>query len=379
MTVQISKKIKGYSVLTPGQPAPLMPANLVSDEADRRLRLDDVQLPVSNSLRWEHRPKLDEGNDARVFQITGPEHKFYVIVGHLKNGTPVTGEPFEVLIAGEAPRGLHALAKSLSLDMRSLDRTWLKEKLESIAKTDGKAFDMTMPNGTVVEMPSEVAAFARLVHYQCEQLGAFTEAKLAKDTSLMDALMSKRRPRTTTSGGLAWYCDVHNQNTGDKFKVFLPELDLGNGKTRPYEVWFDGVYPLQSFRGLAKCLSLDFQVNDLAWVVRKLNQLRTITEDQGEFWATIPGQEKSRVYPSTIAYVAELILHRLRMLNLIDEQGSTGASRVVSIRPQHGQQPSVVQQKGIHMLDCPDCKAKAKVKLDGGCKTCTECSWSSCS
>lgn len=376
MTVQIHKKIKSYAVVTPGD-ASTMPANLVTDEADRRLKLDEVQVPVANSLRWEHRPQLVEGNDARVFQINGPEHKFYVIVGHLKNGTPTTGEPFEVLIAGEGPRGLHALAKSLSLDMRSQDRTWLKEKLESIAKTDGKAFEMSMPNGVLVEMPSEVAAFARLVHYQCEQLGAFSNEKLAKDTSLMDALMSKRRPKTTTDGGLAWYCDIHNQNTGDKFKLFLPELELGNGKKRPYEIWFDGVYPLQSFSGLAKSLSLDFQVNDMAWVVRKLNQLRTISENQGDFWATIPGQEKSKVYPSTIAYVAELILHRLRTLNLVDEQGSTGDSRVVAIRPTGPQKPAPVAS-ALSMLDCPECKAKASVKVDGGCSTCTQCSFSSC-
>jgi len=376
MTVRIEKKIKGYSVVSPGD-APQMPANLVSDEADRRLKLDETPAPVANSLRWEHRPRIAEGNDARVFQVLGPEHKFYVIVGHIKNGTPTTGYPFEVLIAGEGPRGLHALAKSLSLDMRSLDRGWLKAKLESIAKTEGTPFEMTMPNGVVVEMPSEVAAFARLVHYQCEQLGAFSEENLAKDTSLLDALMSKRRPKTTTAGGLSWYCDVHNANTGDKFKLFLPELDLGNGQRRPYELWFDGSFPLQTFRGLAKCLSLDFQVNDLAWVVRKLRQLQTVKEHQGDFWAPIPGLEKSKVYPSTIAYVAELILHRLRTLNLIDERGSTGTSNVVSIRPDAAP-TAQTPASGITMLDCWECKAKGSVKLDGGCPTCLECSASKC-
>ena len=229
--ISIPGKIKGYSVVQPGQASP--PANFVSDEADRRLKLDQVQVPLANSLRWESRPRIPEGNPAQVFQVTGPEHEFFVVVSYVRNGSPHTGYPFEVLVSGQAPRGLNALAKSLSMDLRSRDRAWLRKKLESIAQTEGTSFEMVMPDGTPVRMPSEVAAFARLVQYQCEQLGAFSEANLA-NTPIMDALMSKRRPLTTPDGTVSWSCDVVNQATGDKFKVVLPELVLPDGRKRPY-------------------------------------------------------------------------------------------------------------------------------------------------
>lgn len=375
MSLKITSKIKGYSVLKP-QDAPKAPENFVTDEADRRLKLDTVQTPVASSLRWESRPQITEGTPAQVFSVIGPEHKFFVIVSYVRNGSPTTGYPFEVLVAGNVPRSLNALAKSLSMDMRSRDRAWLKAKLESIGKTEGTAFDMTMPDGNVYAMPSEVAAFARLVQYQCEQLGAFSDENLAV-TPLMDALMSTRRPKTTPEGTVAWCADVTNAATGDRFKLFLPELEMPDGRKRPYEVWFDGIYPLQSFRGLAKCLSLDFQVNDLDWVVRKLRQLETIEENQGDFWAPIPGSDKSKVYPSSVAYVASLILHRLRRLGLVDDHGAKGVSNVLTIvRPTEAAQQSDTDVPKA--IQCPECKSYSVV-MSSGCPQCTACQWSRCS
>jgi len=373
MTIAIKSKIKSFEVVD--QNAKAINTNF-TNEADRRLKLDNVE-GVANTMRWEHRPRLAEGNPSQTFHVEGPDHKFFVVVGYVRNGSPDTGYVFEVLVAGNPPRALNALAKSISMDARSRDRGWLKAKLEAIAKVEGTAFDMAMPDGTLVRMPSEVAAFARLVLWQCEKLGTFTEANLAKDTSLMDALMSNRRPKTTPDGGIAWYCDVHNPNTGDKFKVFVPELDLGNGRKRPYEVWFDGVFPLQSFRGLAKSLSLDLQIRDIDWAVRKLHQLRTLQEVQGDFWAPIPGQEKSRVYPSTVAYVAELILHRFKVLGLVNDRYEVGNSTVVAFKG-HDQEAGHQAPK-LGMKDCAECGAKGSVKVDGGCATCMSCSYSSCS
>lgn len=373
MAVRIEKKIKGYSVVNPDSP-PTQPVNFVTNEADRRLKLDAVQTPVAKSLRWQHRPRIVEGNDARVFEIRSPDYKFYVVVSYVRNGSAY---PFEVLVAGNAPRGLNVLAKSISMDMRSNDRGFLKRKLEAIAKTEGNAFDMTMPNGVEVSVPSVVAAFARLVHYQCEQLGAFSEENLAKETSLLDAMMSKRPPKTTPDGGVAWYCDIHNQQTGDKFKLFLPELELVNGKKRPYEIWFDGVFPLESFRGLAKSLSLDLQVNCDDWARRKVRQLN-ISENKGDFWATIPGSDKSKSYPSTWAYIAAVMLYRFQKLGLLDEEGNVGNSNVVLIH-RDGEKPAPkAKQKKLSMLDCVSCGAKEAVKVDGGCATCCQCSYSTC-
>jgi ribonucleoside-diphosphate reductase alpha chain len=46
----------------------------------------------------------------------------------------------------EQPRGLGAVAKTLSMDMRADDRAWLKAKLDVLASTVGDdAFDLRFP------------------------------------------------------------------------------------------------------------------------------------------------------------------------------------------------------------------------------------------
>ncbi len=64
----------------------------------------------------------------------------------------------------EQPRGLGAVAKTLSMDMRTHDPAWLRMKLDMLMKTTGDdAFDMPMPpDGEAKRMPSLVAAFAHL-------------------------------------------------------------------------------------------------------------------------------------------------------------------------------------------------------------------------
>lgn len=370
---KINGRIKAYSVVKPGETR--VDDTFSTNEAERRLRLDSVPTPVANSLRWESRPELSEGNPARVFEIRGPHNRFYVCVSYIPNGTPQTGYPFEVLIAGEGPRTLNALAKSLSMDMRSRDRAWLKAKLDAIADTDGEPFQMVMPNGVPVIMKSETAAFARLVSYQCEQLGAFNDENIVA-TPLMDALMSRKEPRTTADGSLAWYADINNPQTKDKFRLFLPELQLPDGRMRPFSVWFDGDYP-RSLTGLAKSLSYDLRVNDVDWAVRKLRQLVDITEPQGDFRAQVPGTEKSAVYPSTIAYVATLILHRFRMRGLLDEHYSVTGGRSNALHLVGGSTVDL-SEKPTATDACPECGAIGATRNEGGCRTCGVCGHSAC-
>ena len=113
-----------------------------------------VPAPVLASLRWPGRPDLAAGNPAWTYMIEHPQYHFAVFVGHVENGTP---HPFEVWVNGsEQPRGLGALAKTLSMDMRANDRGWLKLKLDALAKTGGDdAFDMPFPpHGEKKRMPS---------------------------------------------------------------------------------------------------------------------------------------------------------------------------------------------------------------------------------
>src|SRR5204862_3623192 len=83
--------------------------------------------------------------------------------------------PFEVWVNGsEQPRGLGALAKTLSMDMRADDHAWLKLKLDALAKAGGdEPFDMPFPpTGEPKRMPSMVSAFAQVVRWRVEQLAS---------------------------------------------------------------------------------------------------------------------------------------------------------------------------------------------------------------
>src|SRR5262245_8962347 len=105
----------------------------LKDDPDRRVRLASAPQPALASLKWPGRPALDEGNLAWTFMVEIPERResFAIFIGQV--GEPPL--PFEVWVNGaEQPRGLGAIAKTLSMDMRSEDRAWLKLKLEALAK-----------------------------------------------------------------------------------------------------------------------------------------------------------------------------------------------------------------------------------------------------
>src|SRR5581483_1839493 len=115
-------------------------SDLDQSDPDRRIQLKEVPAPALASLRWRKRPKLAKGNPAWCYLVEHPGgFKFAVFIGHVDNRTKY---PFEVWVNGTEPRGLGALAKSLSMDMRSNDRRWLKAKLDVLCKAAGDdAFD----------------------------------------------------------------------------------------------------------------------------------------------------------------------------------------------------------------------------------------------
>lgn len=385
MAVKIEKKIKGYSVLSPEDKAAQQAAASATnthftDESDRRLKLVGTPVPPTASLRWQKRPVLAEGNPSHTYMVDSPEGRFAVIVGHVPNGTPTTGSPFEVWVVGEAPRGLPPLARSLSIDMRSQDRAWLAKKLDALSKCAGEAFEMDMPDGRRVRAPSAVAAFAMLVKFRCEQLGAFTDEKMA-ETPVVNALMSPREPKTTADGALSWYVDVNNQATGDDFVLMLKEATLEDGSRRPFSLFLSGHYP-RSLDGLAKSLSLDMRIAEPGWMARKLQQLEDVHEERGEFWAPIPGNAdgKQQCYPSTVAYVAALIQHRFRTLGLFDESNAAKDSGVINFDEARQQREAAKSDKSKASagIDCGKCKTVGSMILMDGCMTCTTCGDSKC-
>jgi ribonucleoside-diphosphate reductase alpha chain len=342
--------------------------DLDQTDPDRRVRLQATVEPPLASLRWPGRPEIPNGNPCWTYVVRHPHGDFAVFIGHVENGSRV---PFEVWVNGaEQPRGLGALAKTLSMDMRAEDRRWLDKKLSALARTTGDdGFDLAMPpDGAKVSVPSLVAGFAALVRYRCDELGAFDDP--GASSPVMDALMAPKEPKAGTDGTLSWTVDVVNPATGDDFAMFLKELVMPDGQRRPYSMWLSGEYP-KAFDGLCKALSLDMRVTDPAWIAMKLRKLLNYGESNGAFMARTPGSDKSETYPSTIAYCARLVIHRYAMLGILTEDGYPLASAGILSVPA-GERAASTQHKIIPGKKCPECGNRALIKKDG-CEFCTQC------
>jgi ribonucleoside-diphosphate reductase alpha chain len=343
------------------------PHDLDSADPDRRIRLDRTVAPPLASLRWPGRPELPNGNPCWTYVVRHPLGDFAVFIGHIENDGAY---PFEVWINGaEQPRGLGAIAKTLSMDMRTEDRAWLDMKLSALQKAVGDdGFEMAMPpDGRKVRVPSLVSGFAKLIRYRCNELGAF--AGESGRTPVVDALMGPKEPKAGPDGTLSWTVDVINHATGDDFVLFLKELVMPDGQRRPYSMWLSGEYP-RVLDGLCKALSLDMRVYDPAWIGMKLRKLLNYGEPNGAFIARTPGSTKSQMYPSTIAYLARLMIHRYAMLGILTEEGyPVGHAGILTIPDGEHFQPAL---KTLPGRKCPDCGNKALIRKDG-CDFCTAC------
>ncbi|MGH8744879.1 MAG: ribonucleoside-diphosphate reductase, adenosylcobalamin-dependent, partial [Burkholderiales bacterium] len=351
------------SVLSVDKPAE-QPQDFRSDDVNRRIQIKTVPQPVLASLRWPGRPQLTEGNPAWTYMIEHPHGHFAVFVGHVENGS---AHAFEVWVNGsEQPRGLGALAKALSMDMRANDHGWLQLKLETLAKAGGdESFEMPFPpHGERKLMPSIVSAFAQVVRWRVDQLGALGDGP----SPVLDTMFSRKEPKTGTDGTMSWTVDVLNPRTGDDFVLGLKEITLPDGLTRPYFMWLSGEYP-RCFDGLCKILSLDMRVLDPAWIGMKLRKLLEFPEPLGDFMAFVPGSKKQQTFPSTVSYLARLILHRYAMLGILDERGIPVQQMGILETPEKkGQTP--IMQGGR----CPECGNYTMIRKDG-CDYCTACGY----
>jgi ribonucleoside-diphosphate reductase alpha chain len=340
------------------------PQDFVSD-TNRRLSIKNLPAPVLSSLRWPGRPNLPEGNLCWTYMIDSPIGKFALFVGHVEPEGKAW--PFEVWANGPAePRGLGAVAKTLSMDMRAKDHAWLEMKLEALSKTPGDSFEMPMPpHGERKRVPSVVSAMAQVITWRCEQLGAFRHEG---PTPVKDALFSAKEPKTGTDGTLSWTVDINNPSTGEEFVLGLKEITLPDGVTRPYSMWLSGNYP-RALDGLSKLLSLDMRVLDPAWIGMKLRKLIDYSEPLGDFMAFVPGSRKQQTYPSTVAYIANLIIHRYSMLGILDEKGFPLQQMGILEAPENSISNKVLPTQGKL---CPECGNHTMIRKDG-CDFCTAC------
>ncbi|MFM2342773.1 MAG: hypothetical protein RLZZ592_2426, partial [Pseudomonadota bacterium] len=292
--------------------------------------------------------------------------------------------PFEVWVNGaEQPRGVGALAKTLSMDLRTNDAAWLRLKLDALATVaEERAFEMpSPPSGEKRLYPGVVAATAAVIRWRCEQLGALTEGG---PTPVVDAMFSRDEPRTGPDGTLAWAVDIDNPATGERFTLTLKEVALpapdGSTVNRPCAIGFSGNYP-KAYDGLARLLSLDMRVVDPAWIGMKLRKLLNLGEPLGHFMARVPGEKRQQTWPSTVAYIARLVIHRYAMLGVLDEEGqpvqamgilAAPAGRVEIDAAGAAAAPGTVAPMAGKA--CPECGNHTLIHKDG-CEFCTACGY----
>ncbi len=310
------------SVLTTHASAATLDSHAV-EVVNQRLAVSRLTTPVMSSLRWPGRPDLPAGNPAWTYMIRYPFGEFALFVGEIVGEADGKTRPFEVWVNGaEQPRGLGALAKTLSMDMRANDAAWLQLKLDALATVaEEHAFEMPMPpHGQPRLFPGVVAATAAVIRWRCDMLRALPDGDARRNgaaTPVLDAMFSRDEPETGPSGTIAWTVDIDHPAAGEKFSVTLKEVTLPDGEggvtTRPCALGLSGNYP-RALDGLARLLSLDMRVIDPAWIGMKLRKLLNYAEPLGEFRAPIPaasaGARRRQLWPSTVAYMARLIIHR---------------------------------------------------------------------
>ena len=341
------------------------PHDVEISDANKRLSIKNLPAPVLSSLRWPGRPDLPDGNLAWTYMLNTPTGGFALFVGQVGNNGG--SFPFEVWVNGaDQPRGLGAVAKTLSMDMRANDRGWLKLKLDTLARTVGeRSFEMPFPpHGEKKLVPGVVSAFAQVVNYRCEKLGVFD--KEDESNSVLDTLFSLEEPKTGTDGTLSWTVDIYNPATGEDFVLGLKEITLPDGVTRPYSVWLSGNYP-RALDGLTRILSLDMRVMDPAWIGMKLRKLLDYPEPLGDFMAFVPGTRRQQNWPSTVAYLAQLIIHRYAMLGVLDERGYPTREMGILESPRDDNEPKLMQG-----ALCTECGNHTVIRKDG-CDFCTAC------
>jgi ribonucleoside-diphosphate reductase alpha chain len=189
-------------------------------------------------------------------------------------------------------------------------------------------------------------------------------------------MFSRDEPRTGASGTLAWAVDVENAAAGESFTLTLKEVTLqapaeGAPVTRPCAIGFSGNYP-RALDGLARLLSLDMRVIDPAWIGMKLRKLLNVGEPLGHFMAPVPGERRQQTWPSTVAYVARLVIHRYAMLGILDEEGFPLREMGVLESPAPRRQGGVAAT--MPGKRCPECGNATMIHKDG-CDFCTACGY----
>jgi len=80
------------------------------------------------------------------------------------------------------------------------------------------------------------------------------------------------------------------------------------------------------------------------------------------------GQQRQQVWPSTVAYLARLVIHRYAMLGVLDEDGFPLQEMGILQAPEGASQ----QSRPMAGSRCPECGNATMIHKDG-CDFCTAC------
>ena len=114
----------------------------------------------------------------------------------------------------------------------------------------------------------------------------------------------------------------------------------------------------------------------------KLRKLLNVGEPLGHFMAPVPGERRQQTWPSTVAYIARLVIHRYAMLGVLDEHGyPVQAMGILAAPAAKGAVagaggPAAVGAPGslatMAGKACPECGNHTLIHKDG-CEFCTAC------
>jgi ribonucleoside-diphosphate reductase alpha chain len=86
--------------------------------------------------------------------------------------------------------------------------------------------------------------------------------------------------------------------------------------------------------------------------------------------ARVPGTDRQQNFPSTVAYIARLLIHRYAMLGVLDERGyPVNEMGVLETPDDERERPGYARVPG---KACKECGNNAVIRKDG-CEFCTAC------
>ena len=117
----------------------------------------------------------------------------------------------------------------------------------------------------------------------------------------------------------------------------------------------------------------------------KLRKLLNVGEPLGHFMAPIPGQRRQQTWPSTVAYIARLVIHRYAMLGVLSEDGlplhemgilaAPGGKSGVAVAAGSSESATATSSRQAGVMagkPCPECGNHSLIHKDG-CEFCTAC------